>query len=229
VIPAHAITPRLKIPPDALVLDIGSGHRPHPRANLLSDRYLEDRERGGALVTDRSFVQIDSGRLPFKSKVFDFIICRHVLEHVEDPEIFLNEMGRIGMAGYIESPSLIWEMLHPSRSYHRWWILEIESELVLMEKKPTHEAFFGCLFETLNTYSPEYRLFLRRYAQLFHVRHFWKDHVAYSVNPDDDQRKTWFFKSWDKQKVDAFVTPRSSGQQALELIWGALESVWGGE
>ena len=49
---AEAVTPRLGILPNALVLEVGGGHRPHPRVDGLTDKYLEDIELGGRLVTD---------------------------------------------------------------------------------------------------------------------------------------------------------------------------------
>jgi len=225
----EAITPRLDIPSGALVLEVGSGHRPHPRADVLTDKYLEDMERGGRLVIDRPFVQADAQQLPFKPRVFDYVLCRHVLEHMEDPDAFFREICRVGRAGYIETPSVIWERLHPTRIYHRWYVLEIDGELVILRKPPTHTRLpFGRLFETLNTYSPEYRLFVRRYADLFYVRHRWRGEINYCVEPTDDERRAWFLESWDAVKVARFVSPRSPGRQALELLAGAFASVWGG-
>jgi len=178
------ITPHLPIPKDALVLEIGSGHRPHQRADVLLDRYLEDIERGGKLVIDRPLVQADAEHLPFKSGAFDYVICRHVLEHLEDPELFFQEISRVAKAGYIETPSLIWERLHPKRSYHRWYVLEVGGELIMMRKPIEHAgACFGSLFEVLNAYSPEYRLFMRRYADLFYVRHQWRGKVSHCIDP----------------------------------------------
>lgn len=226
---SEAITPRLSIPANALVLEVGSGHRPHPRADVLVDKYLEDVERGGQLVTDRPFVQGDAQRLPFKSGVFDYVICRHVLEHLDAPAAFFREVSRVGRAGYIEAPSLIWERLHPGRAYHRWYILELDGELVLM-RKPLADAHhpFGRLFETLNTHSPEYRLLIRRYAHLFYVRHEWQGEVRYCIEPSDPERRAWFVEPWDAGRVARFVPPRGQGRQALELLAGALGSVWGG-
>ena len=44
----------MKIGPDDLVLDVGSGHNPNPRSDILCDRYIEDNtERGGAIRVDR--------------------------------------------------------------------------------------------------------------------------------------------------------------------------------
>lgn len=226
---SDAMTPRLNIPSSALVLEVGSGHRPHPRADVLTDKYLEDIERGGRLVTDRPFVRADAEQLPFKSKVFDYVICRHVLEHLEEPETFFREISRVGRAGYIETPSIIWERLHPTRSYHRWYVLEIGGELAMMPKPVDHTcSLFGHLFETLNAHSPEYRLFIRRYADLFYVRHHWRDEITYCVDPSGHERRAWFLEVWDAAKVGRFVAPRSPGRQACDLVLGTLGSLWGG-
>ena len=225
---SEAITPQLNIPSGALVLEIGSGHRPHPRADVLTDKYLEDVERGGGLVSDRPFVQADAQQLPFKAKAFDYVICRHVLEHLQDPEAFFREVSRVGRAGYIETPSVIWERLHPTRTYHRWYVLEINGELVMMRKPPARtRSPFGYLFETLNTYSPEYRLLIRRYANLFYVRHQWRDEIPYCIAPPDDERRAWLLEPWDAVKIARFVLPRSRTQQALGLLLGAMGSVGG--
>jgi SAM-dependent methyltransferase len=225
----EAITPRLDISPDALVLEVGSGHRPHPRADILTDKYLDDVQRGGRLVTDRQFVRADAQQLPFKPGAFDYVLCRHVLEHTEEPDNFFREVSRVGSAGYIETPSVIWEHLHPTRTYHRWFVLEIDGELVLMRKPLTHtRSIFGPIFEMLNTHSPEYRLFIRRYAGLFYVRHQWRGEVQYRVDPPDAEQRAWFWEPWDADKVAQFVTPRNSVRQAIDLLSGAFGSVVGG-
>ncbi len=224
-----AITPPLNIPKNALVLELGSGHRPHPRANVLSDKYLEDIERGGGLITDRPFIQTGAEKLPFQDQSFDFVLCRHVLEHLETPTDFFKELSRVGKAGYIETPSMIWEQLHPSRAYHRWLVLEINGELIMQRKPMNHtETVFGDLFEHLNAQSPEYRLFLRRYADLFYVRHYWKGRINYAIESVDMERRSWFDQPWDKAKAAHFVPTRGTNQQAKDLLVGAFGSVWGG-
>ena len=224
----QAMTPRLRIAPRALVLEIGSGHRPHPRADILTDKYMEDIERGGKLVADRPFVQADAEQLPFKPKAFDYVICRQVLEHLEKPVDFFEEVSRVGHGGYIEAPSVIWEHMHPCRTYHRWYVLEVDNRIVMMQKPPQSRSIFGQLFEVLNRNSPEYRLFLRRYADLFYVRYQCQDAVEYCVDPEDERYRSWFAEPWDIEKAESFVTRRTMAQQALDLLFGAFGSVWGG-
>ena len=104
------------------VLDVGSGHLPHPRADVLCERYLTDnRERSGEAVRDRPLVVGDIQALPFRDKAFDFVIAQHVLEHVPDIKLACAELSRVGRRGYVETPSPLWERLL-GRSYHLWYV-----------------------------------------------------------------------------------------------------------
>ena len=99
-----------------LVLDVGSGDNPHIRADVLCDaaaRSAGERRGGFDLIVDgRPFLYTDARRIPVKDKAFDFVICRHVLEHMEEPEVLLEELMRVGKAGYIETPSALMEKLY---------------------------------------------------------------------------------------------------------------------
>src|SRR5689334_11059002 len=81
------------------VVDLGSGHNPHPRADILVDRFLLDNtERSGApviLPSSKIFIVGDGCAMPFKDKAFDFLICSHVIEHIEDVELFCSELNRV--------------------------------------------------------------------------------------------------------------------------------------
>ena len=134
-----------------MVLDVGSGHNPHPRANVITDKFTESNYHRRAdikVLGHQRFVEADGESLPFKDKEFDYVICCHVVEHVDDPAVFLNELSRVGKAGYLEAPSLIGEFLVPKES-HQWVLLDIDSKLVLVNKKRlgfTHSHDFGELF-----------------------------------------------------------------------------------
>ena len=64
------------VPSSALVLEVGSGGNPYPRANVLLDAYEDTIERYHApLVKDRPMVFGVVERMPFQDKAFDFVIA----------------------------------------------------------------------------------------------------------------------------------------------------------
>ncbi|MCB9138671.1 MAG: methyltransferase domain-containing protein [Caldilineaceae bacterium] len=110
------------------VMDVGSGHNPHPRADVIVERYLEDvgtpAGRSGRAVVRPAGAQLviaDGTALPFGDKAFDFIVCSHVAEHVEEIDGFCRELNRVGQRGFIETPGKWGEYLRHPR-YHRWFV-----------------------------------------------------------------------------------------------------------
>jgi SAM-dependent methyltransferase len=134
------------------VLEIGSGHNPHPYSSVLIDKYLDAREREGALVRDRPFVLADAHNLPFRDHCFDVAIARQVLEHADDPVRFVSEMSRVGRRCRIETPSPLTETMFRVRSFHRWAVDLDGDGLVywpidLVEKSETNGSVFEMLYE----------------------------------------------------------------------------------
>ena len=180
----------LKILPDALVLEVGSGGNPYPRANVLLDAYEESRERyWAALIHDRPTVLSFGENLPFKDKSFDYVIAAHVLEHTPYPEKFLAELQRVSRAGYIETPDAFMERINPYKD-HRLEVTVRDSGLVI-RKKPAwiYDADLLELYEkramTIIT-----RETIPRHAAEFHMRYFWQDKIKFNIlDPEVDA--TW--------------------------------------
>jgi len=121
----------LRIPRDALVLEVGAGGNPYSRSNVLLDAYEETRERHWApLVHDRPTVLSFGENLPFKDKAFDYVIAAHVLEHTPHPEKFLAELQRVARAGYIETPDAFMERINPYKD-HRLEVTVRDEGLVI--------------------------------------------------------------------------------------------------
>jgi SAM-dependent methyltransferase len=125
------------VPDHGIILDIGGGHNPFPKATILSERFLEiTAHRREELVRDeRPFVILDIHNLPFKSKSIAYIYCSHVMEHLDDPEQACAELIRVGRAGYIESPTLMKDALFSwaKELNHRWHIVQHGNRLVFFE------------------------------------------------------------------------------------------------
>lgn len=125
-----------------LVIDIGSGGMPNPRADFACDFIDEDEERSDFLKIDRPFVWANAENLPFKNKVFKYSILSHVLEHVENPSKVLDEVQRISSGGYIETPNSFYEFA-VSHVYHVSRCTVIDNKLTVTFKEQWDERLGG--------------------------------------------------------------------------------------
>ncbi|MFZ9857191.1 MAG: class I SAM-dependent methyltransferase [Roseiflexaceae bacterium] len=201
---------RLNPPKNGLVLEIGSGDNPNPRADILVDKFLFDNtERGGNIVIDRPMVVADAHHLPFKDGVFAYAICSHILEHMDDPVQFANELTRVSKAGYIQSPAEIAErMFH--WSFHRWYVNLVDDTLVLHPREPVEP--FGEFFDYLYAYNPAYYLFQRSMPHLFWVEKEW--HGTLNVEVRDSSP----LKLNDPETLKQLVMPRVGTVRLIMML-----------
>ena len=143
---------RVHLAPEDRVLEVGPGATPHPGSDVfLEKRFPEHeafRQRGGLprKELDRPVIYYEGDVFPFRDHEFDYVICSHVLEHVENVEMFLQEIVRVGSRGYIEFPTVHYEYLynfeeHPNLlAYKNGEILwMIKSETTLLEFEPMQQ------------------------------------------------------------------------------------------
>lgn len=198
---------------EALVLEVGSGGNPYPRANVLLDAYEETGQRHWEpLKIDRPLVLGFIERLPFKNGSFDFLIASHVLEHSPDPEKALAEFQRVARAGYIEVPDAFFERLNPYPD-HRSEITMRDGRLRI-RKKP----FWVVDQDVVELYDKRFNRFLtqdvmRKKPFIFHVRYYWNEKIDFTiVNPNTDS-------SWQLPMDDVSpVQPQSIKKKVRTIL-----------
>ena len=169
-----------------IVMDIGSGDRPHPRANILLERFIDDSsQRGGPVVTEgRPLVIGDITSLPFLHGSIDYIICSHVLEHMESfgqLEKALSELMRVGRRGYIETPSATFEKLLGA-PYHHWYVRREGGRIIFRRKREYAEyEDLMRIFLPLHRDSKTFFRFLFENFDSFFVSIQWDKKIEYSI------------------------------------------------
>jgi SAM-dependent methyltransferase len=175
------------VPKSALVLEVGSGGSPYFRSNILADAYEETRERYWTpFINDRPSVVARGESLPFKDKIFDFVIASHVVEHSADPEAFLMELQRVAKAGYIETPDAFMERLNPYWDHRAE--LTVRNDVLLVKKKqnweidPELNELYEARVKNLITRST-----IPTNPFSFHCRFYWIDDIKFKIlNPGVD-------------------------------------------
>jgi SAM-dependent methyltransferase len=161
-----------------LVLDIGSGDNPHPRADVILDLSQSDEHRWAALRLDSRLVFGDVENLPFRNKEFDVALCFHVLEHVRDPVRAVREIQRVARRGICEMPTLYGDLFFQPYFGHRWVFARDGAQLIFAQ----HPVSIACI-ETVETtlfLLKHNRLFRAAFladTQAFRVRFHWSDTI----------------------------------------------------
>jgi hypothetical protein len=162
-----------------LIIDIGSGHNPSPRANILSDFFPDDPiHRGSKLVEDRPTIICSLEKLPFQPKSIDFAICSHVFEHLENPNFAASELSAVAKAGYIETPAYGKDILVGTGNIHLWQVVSFKNEMHFFQyTERQHQAHtLAPIMEYWGQedYHPWQPFFSER-QDLFNASHVWKD------------------------------------------------------
>lgn len=216
------------------VLEVGGGNHPDKRASVVVDKYVEDNtHRSGDLFVykNQQFLQADGENLPFADKEFDYVICRHVLEHVDDPIRFVEEQARVAKMGYMETPSLLGEYIAPKES-HRWVIQDIDGKLVLYDKEVLGFKPWMDFGEVFLYYLPKtsigFKILERTHAGILTVNYEWRDGIDILVNPQDEYYLNHFIKPWDAALCDKMLakrTYRSEIAATLNAMFDIMRSV----
>jgi ubiquinone/menaquinone biosynthesis C-methylase UbiE len=178
------ITPGFKIKKNELVIDIGSGDKPFWRGDVFLDNLnLGNKQRitGKSTVHNLgTFVNGDITKTKFKSKTFDFSFCSHLLEHVEHPDLVINEITRISKRGYIEVPNGLIESIKPFHS-HLWFIYYVNNKLVFVRK--TQKAH-----DILSQNGKHYQYLVKDIKNPF-IRIYWKKNIPFEIVNEENKAK----------------------------------------
>lgn len=222
----------LKISRTDRVVEVGPGHNPTYRANVIVEKFIDSNyHRCGdvKVYPHQKLINADGEHLPFKDNEFDYIICNQVLEHTEDPTQFLKEQCRVAKRGYIETPSFLGEFLHPKKS-HKWVILEIDNKLVLFEKEkmPAYGHDYGNLFLNYLPYqSLSYKILQIIEPQITANRYEWKDSIDFIVNPTDEYYCSFFTQPWTMEMTKKIFPPRNTIVEIKRLFIGIWHIIKG--
>jgi SAM-dependent methyltransferase len=204
---------RLPITPADMVIDIGSGGDPHPRADIIVDRAIDqvaDRTNGFRRTAPAVIADIES--LPFRDGAFDFSVCAHVLEHVEDPAKAANELSRISRRGYVETPSNLHEKLFPI-GWHRWFVRQVDGRLQFVAKEsPFLDEDLSGFFVPRWVIDRTLMRFVWDHTDDLFIQHVWRQTLEVEVI---GRPAEWFTEEEKLEQTSMGDAPKSSEARRL--------------
>ena len=167
--------------PNWNILDIGCGYTAHKNASVICD--VQDLSN---IYKEKHFVKLTSNILPFKDKEFDFVVASHVIEHVKDIAIFINELQRVSSRGYIELPTLLEDNLVFENKNDHLWHMEFdddENQLIVSKKIQ--------FIEPILTVSSA-KKFLKYFRQSLVLELYWENSIEFNIINKDIEKNEKF-------------------------------------
>jgi uncharacterized protein YbaR (Trm112 family) len=190
-IPRQASRHRPRPPRTGLVLEVGGGQDPHPRANVVVDKYVADSfERAGEAELDLSkpLVVADGHNLPFADGSFAYVIAFHVLEHATEPVRFAAELSRVARGGFVQVPTREAELTF-GWPYHPWLIDRVGESLVFSPKGDQRTPL-GQTFHEAFDKSPLMRAWWAANRSLWHHSMEWQGELSVRVEGSSEAERT---------------------------------------
>jgi hypothetical protein len=169
-------------PQTGLVLEVGSGQAPHPRADVLVDKYVADdfeRPQEEGIILGKPFVVADGHALPFDDGAFSYAIAIHVLEHANEPERFAAELSRVADGGFVQVPSSVSELTF-GWPYHPW-LIELDGGTLVFRPRDGQHAPYGDLFHRAYADSALLRNWWAANRSVFHHSVEWRGELRVRV------------------------------------------------
>lgn len=203
----------VSILPTDKVLEIGPGATPYSRSDVfLEKKFASENELiaqsglVGLLKTDKPVFTYDGDIFPFKDKEFDYVVCSHVLEHVDDVDKFLNEMQRVGKKGYLEFPTIYYDYLY-NFTVHTQFLMYVENVIHWMPKAESNLASFLPVQEFFyKSASENYHKMTDDFSKYFFQGFEWNDTIM------SKRVNTLHQVTYDIDKVDfSYLKPKGIG------------------
>jgi len=180
----------LQIQDDERVLDVGGGHQPFLRADVVADlSFIDSDHRGGYEAVkgeSQQWVEANIENLPFHDQSFDFVYCTHVLEHTVNPEKACRELMRVASRGFLEVPRKFTEYLagYPA---HRWLIDWVDGKLVF-DAKTFVESPFTSFALSVGWNNPDFaELASVTWRHLSNVQLYWEKQFDFQINDSEER------------------------------------------
>jgi hypothetical protein len=174
---------RPSAPRRGLVIEVGGGQAPHPRTDLVVEKYIaDDFERPGGLGMSfaKPLVVGDGHRLPLATASAAYTIVSHVLEHAHDPVEFAAELVRVAPAGFVQVPSRESELTY-GWPFHGWLIDQVDGVLVFTARRPTELAPVGQVHHELYASTALARLAFEAQRSIWHHSVEWRQMLPVKV------------------------------------------------
>lgn len=120
----------LAIRPDDFVVEIGAGHRPYAGTDLIVEKYpFDNLHRIDDLIPTAPVIKADATKIPLPAKGCDVLFASHVIEHIPEPDRFVEEIKRCSDRVYLEFPSMARELMY-AWSMHEWFVEFKDRQLI---------------------------------------------------------------------------------------------------
>jgi hypothetical protein len=137
---------RIDVSSTDFVVDVGGGHRPFWRADLVIEKrpFDDSLHRNQPMHFGRvPVIKADALEIPIPDGDCDLIFASHITEHLPDPRRFIAEIKRCSKGVYLEFPSRNRELMF-AWSFHQWLIEPAGTVLRFYRNDLPH--LFGRLF-----------------------------------------------------------------------------------
>jgi len=214
------------------VIDIGSGHVPLVRADVLFDlppATTMQRPVAGIYTPPNRFVVGDIHELPFQDNSFDYVINRAVLEHVSDPIKVCTEFSRIGKAGLIIVPSYLWEIMGGAAP-HLWLIKNEEGTLTFYRKTAQHREL-NVQIPTRIKNSQQYENLFNHFYHDFYIDYYWEGNIKVKVVDEEGDINVCdenFEGIVPEEFSNQFKSPKGISRKLKVLLYETFRKYLGG-